>query len=159
MSDDDLYRHLSRGFEALKNICGTPPTCSAAPGWKANETMLFQKELFPFRYNSDCRGTSAFVPVVDGQRLTQPQIPVTLPTYDEIIGQNGITNGTFNDHVLSIVCRDLFDDFLSQAAQRGIEVVPCGSLVDTGMELPSDTIVPHVQPGREGWIAFQQSSS
>ncbi len=170
------FRHLDQGFQMLQEICGKAPTCSAAPGWKANEETLLQKELFPFQYNSDCRGDSIFMPQVDERRLTQPQIPVTLPTYDEIIGRDGITNDNFNGHILSlikhgqlnvltihaevegIVCHDLFDDFLSQAAERGIEVVPCGSLIDSGAEQPADRVVPRELPGREGWIAFQNST-
>ena len=175
MDDDALYDHLNRGFQLLKDICGQDPTCSAAPGWKANEAMLLQKERFPFHYNSDCRGHSIFMPEVGGKCLTQPQIPVTLPTYDEIIGQDGITNDNFNEHILSlirpdrlnvltihaevegIVCRDLFDDFLAKAAACGIETVPCAALLDSGADLPSDRIVPRIQPGREGWVALQNS--
>ncbi|MEE9368715.1 MAG: hypothetical protein V3V05_07600 [Pontiella sp.] len=135
--------------------------------------MLLQKEHFPFQYNSDCRGDSIFMPVVDGKVLSKPQIPVTLPTYDEIIGSGGVSNETFNDHVLSlvkpdqlnvltihaevegIVCRDLFDDFLAKAAQRGFEVVPTCALLDTKLGIKEDVIIPRVLPGREGWIAFQ----
>ena len=115
------------------------------------------------------------MPEVGGKSLTQPQIPVTLPTYDEIIGQDGITNENFNEHILSlirpdhlnvltihaevegIVCRDLFDDFLAKAAACGIETVPCAALLDSGTDLPPDRLVPRVQPGREGWVAFQYS--
>ena len=115
------------------------------------------------------------MPVVNGSRLTQPQVPVTLPTYDEIIGQDGITNENFNEHLLSlvqpgqlnvltihaevegIVCRELFEDFLEQAAQRNIEVVPTHALLSDEDSLPDGTIVPRTLPGREGWIAFQEA--
>lgn len=172
-----IYRHLARGVQELTDICGRPPTCSAAPGWKANETVVLQKERFGFRYNSDCRGSSVFVPEVDGKRLTQPQIPVNLPTYDEVIGRDGISNANFNAHLLSlmkpnqfhvltihaevegIVCREMFDDFLQQAAERGIDVVPVGDLLDASKSWAADRIVPRRLPGREGWIAFQESQT
>jgi undecaprenyl phosphate-alpha-L-ara4FN deformylase len=175
MDSDALFRHLQRGVDALTRICGRPPTCSAAPGWKANDAMLLQKERFPFRYNSDCRGSSVFTPEVNGQRLAQPQIPVTLPTYDEIIGSDGITNENYNDHLLAliqpdqlnlltihaevegIVCHKLFDDFLQKAAQRNIHVVPTGDLLPDSELCPVDRIAPRTLPGREGWIAFQNS--
>ena len=117
------------------------------------------------------------MPMVDDRRLTQPQIPVNLPTYDEIIGRDGITNENYNDHILSliqpdrlnvltihaevegIVCRDLFDAFLGQAAARGIETVPCGTFIETAAELPSDSIDARVLPGREGWIAFKHAAA
>jgi len=98
-----------------------------------------------------------------------------LPTYDEVIGQNGITNENYNDHLLSliqpdrlnvltihaevegIVCHDLFNDFLRKAAKRNIEVVPTGCLLDESEPLSTDRIVPRELPGREGWLAFQES--
>ena len=177
MDADAIYRHLERGVKALTEICGKSPTCSAAPGWKANEAMLAQKERFPFRYNSDCRGDSVFMPVVNGKRLTQPQIPVNLPTYDEIIGRDGITSSNYNDHLLSlikpgkmnlltihaevegIVCHKMFDEFLQKAATQNIIVCPTGDLLKDAAELPTDRIMPRVLPGREGWIAFQESNA
>ncbi|MBN2686106.1 MAG: 4-deoxy-4-formamido-L-arabinose-phosphoundecaprenol deformylase [Pontiellaceae bacterium] len=176
MSDEEQFCHLDQGFQLLTEICGQSPTCSAAPGWKANEETLLQKERFAFQYNSDCRGNSIFLPEVNGQQLTQPQIPVTLPTYDEIIGSNGISNANYNEQLLSliqsdrlnvltihaevegIVCRDLFDDFLKEAAARGIETIPCGTLVKAENEPSSDRVVPQTLPGREGWLAFQYST-
>lgn len=174
MNEQDIFQYLEKGVQLLTDICGAAPTCSATPGWKTTDEVLLQKERFPFRYNSDCRGQTIFMPEVNGERLTQPQIPVTLPTYDEIIGSDGITNDTYNDNILSlirpdrlnvltihaevegIVCCDLFDDFLSKAVQRGIEVVPTVILLDKATDLPEDFIVQHMLPGREGWIAFQQ---
>ena len=175
MDSDAIYRHLERGVKALTEICGKSPTCSAAPGWKANEAMLAQKERFPFHYNSDCRGDSVFLPMVNGKRLTQPQIPVNLPTYDEIIGRDGITNVNYNDHILSLIkpgkmnlltihaevegiaCHEMFDDFLEKAAAQNIIVCPTGDLLQDAASPPTDCITPRVLPGREGWIAFQES--
>jgi hypothetical protein len=80
--------------------------------------------------------------VVDGRPLTQPQVPVTLPTYDEAIGRHGINGENFNDHILSLmrpdrlnvltihaeveggICRDLFERFVTTARSRGISFVP-----------------------------------
>ncbi len=177
MTGDEQYAHLEHGFRMLDSVCGKEPTCSAAPGWKANEQTLLQKERFPFRYNSDCRGDSIFRPTVNGKPLAQPQIPVSLPTYDEIIGRDGITNDNFNDHILSlikpdqlnvltihaevegIVCSTLFDEFLTAAARRNIDVIPCGDLMESLPDIPGDTVAPRVLEGREGWIAFQGPSS
>ena len=175
MDSEAIYRHLERGVQSLTRICGRAPTCSAAPGWKANETMLLQKERFAFEFNSDCRGSSVFIPEVDGQRLTQPQVPVNLPTYDEIIGRDGINNANYNEHLLSLIqpdqfnlltihaevegiaCHEMFDEFLQSAAERNIEVVPTGNLLHDSALYPADRIAPRRLPGREGWIAFQES--
>ena len=175
MDSEAIYRHLERGVQSLTRICGRAPTCSAAPGWKANETMLLQKERFAFEFNSDCRGSSVFIPEVDGQRLTQPQVPVNLPTYDEIIGRDGINSANYNEHLLSLIqpdqfnlltihaevegiaCHEMFDEFLQSAAERNIEVVPTGNLLHDSALYPADRIAPRRLPGREGWIAFQES--
>ena len=72
-------------------------------GFKISYTFLIEKSRFPFSYNSDCRGKSIFYPMVNGQPLSQPQIPVTLPTYDEVIGENGISDYNYNEYILSLI--------------------------------------------------------
>lgn len=177
MDSEAIFRHLEQGVQALTRICGKPPTCSASPGWKTNERVLTQKERFPFVYNSDCRGNSVFTPVVDGKKLSQPQIPVNLPTYDEVIGRNGVTNANYNDYILSLIapgkmnlltihaeaegiaCHEMFNDFLRKAAAQGVKVVPTGELLTDVSDYLSDKVVPRTLEGREGWIAFQESVS
>jgi len=77
------------------------PACSAAPAWRCNNLVLREKARFPFAYNSDCRGTTVFRPLVGAEVLAQPQIPVTLPTYDEVVGQGGVTAANYNDWLLT----------------------------------------------------------
>jgi undecaprenyl phosphate-alpha-L-ara4FN deformylase len=183
MNDAAIARALRRGFETLGGILGRPPTCSAAPGWKCTERVLLAKEELPFLYNSDCRGQSIFRPVVEGRALTQPQVPVTLPTYDEAIGKNGITNDNYNEYILSlmnpgethvltihaevegIICHEMFGRFLEAAKSRGISFVPLERLIDGGrplekcnvaaLPLPQARLVCEALPGREGWVACQ----
>ena len=173
MDDFQIYLEILNGYDLLGNIIGRPPQCSAAPGWICNDTVLKQKEAFSFIYNSDCRGTSIFRPVVDGTPLSCPQVPVTLPTYDEVIGRNGITNGAYNAYLLSlirpgklniltihaevegIVCRDLFVDFLKQCRDRGVSVLPLGRLLKKRGKIPEAAIHLAKIDGREGRLAIQ----
>jgi undecaprenyl phosphate-alpha-L-ara4FN deformylase len=93
---------LRRGYDRLGDITGKPPVCSAVPAWRCTPTVLEEKlSGFLSAYNSDCRGSCIFYPVVDGRPLNQPQIPVTLPTYDEVIGRNGINDENYNDYLLA----------------------------------------------------------
>ena len=119
------------------SLLGHPPTCSAVPGWKCNDLVLEEKARFVFRYNSDCRGDSIFRPVVEGRELPQPQVPVTLPTYDEVIGRNGVSNDNYNEYLLGllrpgklnvltihaevegIVCLHMFEQFVEKALSLG----------------------------------------
>jgi len=147
MDSGAIRMELARGFEMLSEIIGAPPTCSAVPGWKCTGEVLVEKQKFPFVYNSDCRGYSVFAPVVDGRRLNQPQVPVTLPTYDEAVGRDGITSESFGDYVISqlrpdklnvltihaevegIAAKDEFVKFIKKALALGHEFCPLGSLV------------------------------
>ena len=142
-----LRQEIERGVAAFREAIGREPDCSAAAGWICNERVLEAKAAFGFRYNSDCRGRTLFVPTVAG-RAFAPQIPTTLPTYDEVIGRNGISDVNYNEwlldrirpdqvNVLTIhaevegrVCAPLFDRFLAECRRRDIRPVPLAALLD-----------------------------
>jgi len=172
MDADTIRNILRQGYDRLGDITGAPPVCSAVPAWKCTPAVLEEKSRLPFTYNSDCRGQGLFYPVVEGRPLSQPQVPVTLPTYDEAIGRNGVTATNFNDHILSLIrpdslnvltihaeveggiCHDLFDRFITTARSRDIAFVPLSAL------LPTEPIEPGFMSsgeiaGREGWISCQ----
>ena len=175
LSSEEIYNSIRQGVESLNKIVGRKPICSAVAGWRCNNKTLLKKESFAFQYNSDCRGDSIFRPVLKDTRLT-PQIPVTLPTYDEIIGQNGVNQDNYNQTILSqirpgklnvytihaevegIVCAELFGRMLQMAKQQNIEFVPLGLLLQNINidKLPDGQIVNKAMPGREGWISYQQ---
>jgi len=172
MTESQLEWHVRRGYDKLSEILGVAPVCSAAAGWRCETRALLIKEKFPFRYNSDCRGTSVFRPVVNGQKLA-PQIPVTLPTYDEIIGSNGVIHDNYNDTILNL-CKPgqfnvytihaeaegigqfaMFERMLQMAKERQISFVPLGSLLQRDEAVASGIMVKKETPGREGWVATQ----
>jgi len=173
MTDEQMAHEIKQGVETLTAITGEPPLCSAAAGWKANEQVVRQKQAFGFRYNSDCRGHSIFMPEIDGKHYA-PQIPVTLPTYDEVIGNNAITVENYNDYLLGlfqpgqlnvltvhaevegIICAEMFDRFLSLAKQRDIQFAPLQTLLpdDQSRIMPGKITCAPLR-GREGWVARQ----
>jgi undecaprenyl phosphate-alpha-L-ara4FN deformylase len=173
MTDDDIRLVLSKGFDMLTEIVGTPPTCSAVPGWKCTDRVLLAKARMPFVYNSDCRGYSIFRPLVNGKALSQPQVPVTLPTYDEAVGKNGITKDNYNDFILSqvkpdtlnvltihaeaegIACEALFHNFLKKTRDRGFAFVPLGKLLKDQPGIDLCPVLSDKLAGREGWLSFQ----
>lgn len=175
MSDDKIYTAIKKGVDELTKILGRPPVCSAVPAWKCNDAVLIAKSKFNFKYNSDCRGQSIFSPIVGGRSLSQPQIPVTLPTYDEAVGKNGILDSNYNDHILSllnlsglnvltihaevegIAKLDLFGDFLKKAKAKGVSFVPLGDLLADTASISRASIVAKEIPGREGWLAYQET--
>lgn len=175
MTGELIHQDLLRGVEGIREATGSVPTCSAAPSWRITEEALLEKAKFPFRYNSDSRGTSFFYPVVDGNGLSQPQIPTTLPTYDELYGRAGLTPEQYNPHLISLMkpeclnvlaihaeveglfCFDLFRDFLKQIRIRDGRLVPLGQLLPPADRIPESTIARRCVEGREGWVSVQES--
>ncbi|MFA7159168.1 MAG: 4-deoxy-4-formamido-L-arabinose-phosphoundecaprenol deformylase [Kiritimatiellia bacterium] len=176
MRPETIRRELQRGYETLSEIISAPIVCSAVPGWKCTDDVLAEKKNFPFAYNSDCRGHSVFMPRIAGRRLGQPQVPVTLPTYDEAVGQDGVTSSTFGDHVLGllkpgrlnvltihaeaegIALEGEFRNFVAKALALGHEFAPLGMLVGAPADLPDGVISEGFIPGREGWVSLQNQS-
>lgn len=173
MDRQTIRRDLVKGYDQLMRIAGKPPICSAVPAWKCNNKVLLEKERLHFNYNSDCRGRSIFYPVVDGETLSQPQIPVTLPTYDEVIGHKGVSAENYNDYIFSLMkpedlnvltvhaevegisCAKMFDQFLKKARTKGISIVALGSFLKENIPVDNSSIVPGKISGREGWISIQ----
>jgi undecaprenyl phosphate-alpha-L-ara4FN deformylase len=173
MSGAAIRHSLERGIDALELLLGSPPACSAVPAWRCTDGVLLEKQRFRFQFNSDCRGTSIFRPVVGGVTLDQPQIPVTLPTYDEAIGRDGVAENNYNEFVISrldpsglnvlavhaevegIACLSLFDRFLKSAKSRGWSFSPLGALLGEGVAIPSGAMERAEIPGREGWVSVQ----
>ncbi len=170
-----VARELEDGYRTLSRIVGFEPATSAVPGWRCTDTVLKAKAKYNFSYNSDCRGVCPFYPVVDGVRLAQLQIPVTLPTYDEALGRDGVTDENYNDRMFALLseerpniltihaeaeggkCAAMFDRFLQRCTQEGWEVVPLRSIAaEFGPTAPEGKVVPKPFPGREGWLACQE---
>ncbi|MFN2351843.1 MAG: polysaccharide deacetylase family protein [Kiritimatiellia bacterium] len=171
MSVDDFREHLRKGHLLLSDILGRAPTASAAPGWRCTDAALLAKDEFGYAYNSDCRGRSVFLPRVGNRVLRTPQVPVDLPTYDEVIGCNGVMAENYNQRLLAglreggmnvltihaevegIAAAPLFAQFAEMIAERGWRCVPLGALVNPAV--PEDGISRGQVAGRDGWVAVQ----
>ncbi|NCC26042.1 MAG: 4-deoxy-4-formamido-L-arabinose-phosphoundecaprenol deformylase [Deltaproteobacteria bacterium] len=175
---DQIRADILRGLTVLSEILDTVPVSTASPGWRTTEAVLKAKDDLPLSFHSDCRGTDIFYPIIDDKTLKIPQVPVTLPTYDEVVGRNDIGPDQFNDHILNLLrpgqlnvltihaeaeglsCRPLFHDFLDRAMARGWALSPLGDLAAeaerNGAIVRAAMVQGHLH-GREGWLAFQQT--
>ena len=181
-SEERQRQEQERGLRELQQIVGKVVCCSAVAGWRADGTTVAAKEPLGLRYHSDCRGSGPFRPLLaDGQPGT-PQIPVTLPTFDEVVGPT-LAASAFNDYLLAQLTTALADplalpvytihaevegmsqaaafrQLLVQARQLGIHFCPlCELLPDDLTTLPTGQLVRAPFSGREGWLGVQQSNT
>ena len=74
-----------------------------AAGWRMNRHALRLTQRLGFTYASDCRGSHPFIPVIDGEIVSCPQLPTTLPTLDEILSlEPGFSPNQAADRILQL---------------------------------------------------------
>lgn len=172
-SDKQLIEQIRQGVDTLSDILGAKVDCSAAAGWRADERVIEAKQAFGFRYNSDCRGQRLFRPLLADGTPGTPQIPVDLPTFDEVVGPIVAArdfNGFILDHfrpqqlnvytihaeVEGILMAEDFRQLLADARQRDIDFKPLGDLLPEFFNtLPVGRVQRGALDGREGWLGVQ----
>lgn len=174
-SQERLVSETARGLSELERIIGRPVTCSAVAGWRADRRVVRAKEPFHFLYNSDCRGTAPFLPQAGHDAFGTVQIPVTLPTWDEVTGRVVDREG-FNRYLVDCIHQDKgtpvytihaevegiafsrqFEELLVMAAEEGIRFCPLSQLLPADVSvLPTGRVVRGNVAGREGWIGCEQ---
>lgn len=181
LDDDATATQQTRlGYDRLTEILGPPPLCSAAPGWRASGKVIKAKSAFPFAYNSDCRGTDCFIPDCGDGVDYAPQVPVTLPTYDEMLGVAGVDDGNYNERLLerfrpeelNVLCihaevegvakREMFEEFLNLAKKRDVSFDRLDVILReriTQKALRKEPVRVGPLPGREGDLCIQGHAS
>ncbi len=178
LSDVQLDEQLMRATDALAQIIGRRPTTAAAPGWRSTERSLALPSSREFAFRSDSRGCAVpFLPLVHGSPLSQPQIPVDLPTYDEGVGRGAHADAAWNvsllelisdgrPHVLTVHAEseggaksELFSQFLDRALAEGHEFEPLGEWLPRQPSPAPRAIVKGTVAGREGWVCVHKGAA
>ncbi len=174
---DWAANELEKAYESYVSIFGTKPRTFAAPAWLCDNESLIYEENFGLVYASDCRGTDPFFPVIDVRILKTPQVPATLPTLDEALGNSHESAESFYDFILKEIkpgewpvltihaeieggpYAGAFEAFLAKARERGVAVVPLKELLAlrlaTGKPLPRCTLSYAAVDGRHGVVSMQ----
>jgi undecaprenyl phosphate-alpha-L-ara4FN deformylase len=173
LSEPAVAREIDTAIETFADIVGGFPAGFAAPGWQCGETTLAVLDRHPFVYQSSTRGEAPYRPRIGGTEARLPEIPTTLPTVDELLGQ-GITGGQLDEvYERSLGARSLtvltvhaeveggpyaefFDRLLASLSGR----VRVRRLIDVARELdvgalPLCEVVQGMRPGRAGTVSCQ----
>ena len=95
-------RQMQSAFDRYVDIFGEAPPTHGAAGWQMNDEAFRQIDDWGMAYASDGRGTAPYIPTVDGVALRHVQMPTTLPTLDELIGVDGLTEDNVHEAVLRL---------------------------------------------------------
>ena len=100
-------RELRLACDAFERVFGEVPKVHGAAGWQINPNVPALEQRLGLDYASDTRGTCPYYPIFNGVRSRCPQLPTTLPTLDELIGCDEITEETVLEHVFAASRRPL----------------------------------------------------
>ncbi|NCC39504.1 MAG: 4-deoxy-4-formamido-L-arabinose-phosphoundecaprenol deformylase [Gammaproteobacteria bacterium] len=178
---DWTRREMTRAWQAFEAVFGVAPRVHGAAGWQINPHALRLETELGLDYASDTRGRWPFYPLLEhGRRSTCPQLPTTLPTLDELIGREGLTEQNVAERVLaeSRVARPHGHVYTLHAELEGMRLLPVmetlierwraegramGALRDRYesldlARLPTHRIESQSVPGRSGLLAVQGAS-
>ena len=171
---------FERGMHAFKRVFGFFPTSHAAAGWQINAYALELEREFGLAYASDTRGRTPFWPLLDNGRSTCPQLPTTLPTFDELLGRDGIDESNLADavfrlsetserdgeplHVFTLhaelegmLLLPAFESLLRKWQAAGAHITRMAGIRDLSLKRPwpDQAVVMGEVPGRSGLLAMQ----
>jgi peptidoglycan/xylan/chitin deacetylase (PgdA/CDA1 family) len=117
---------MELAVDCFCGVFGMTPKTHGAAGWQMNEHVPALEAEFGFDYASDTRGTGPFQPAVGRAPARCPQLPTTLPTFDELIGVAGCTEGNVAARVLERSSAPARDGhvFTLHAELEGMKLLP-----------------------------------
>jgi peptidoglycan/xylan/chitin deacetylase (PgdA/CDA1 family) len=176
---------FERGMQAFKNVFGFYPKSHAAAGWQINAHALELEREYGLQYASDTRGRRPFWPLLVQGRSSCPQLPTTLPTFDELLGREGIDDSNIAEavfrlsdhrgatgpnplHVFTLhaelegmLLRGSFESLLTKWQAAGAQITRMAKIHELGLlqPMPEQPVVMGEVPGRSGLLAIQPAGA
>ncbi len=177
---------FERGVQAFERVFGFLPQSHAAAGWQINAHGLELEQEYGLRYASDTRGGPAFLPMLAQGTSSCPQLPTTLPTFDEILGVDGVDESTIADAVFRLsaaggggadednlqvftlhaelegmLLLDAFESLLVKWRESGALITRMAKIHELAVRrpLPARSVVMGEVAGRSGRLAVQAPSA
>ena len=135
---------MRRACERYTDIMREPPRTHGAAGWQMNVHAMRLTQRLGFDYCSDGRGTHPHLPVWNAELVRCPQFPTTLPTLDEMIGIDGVTEDNVAAHLLERTRDSTIGDqvFTLHAELEGMRLAPAFEQLLVGWKAQGWTLVP-----------------
>jgi undecaprenyl phosphate-alpha-L-ara4FN deformylase len=108
-------------------VFGAAPKTHGAAGWQMNATAFQQIDDWGMAYASDGRSDNGAGPyrlAIAGKTLNHVQMPTTLPTLDELIGQNGVGEENVARSLLALTERNVDQVYTLHAELEGGLLAP-----------------------------------
>ena len=115
---------MARACARFREVFAEEAHVHGAAGWQMNAHAYRRTQSLGFRYASDTRGTHPFLPVIRGELVACPQFPTTLPTMDELIGLDGVTEANVADALLDRTREPADHVFTLHAELEGMKLAP-----------------------------------
>jgi len=169
---EEVAIELGKASALFEKILGRRSKTTAAPGWTVSPDSLEAQDAMGLNYCSDGRGTHPFYPVMDGRRFRTLQLPTTLPTADEVLGENGVTPDNIHQfyldslhdglNVLTIhaelegnAIRQSFIRLLERFKSDGVSCITLGEAAKGVTSAPACELFMGEIAGRAGKVAIQ----
>jgi undecaprenyl phosphate-alpha-L-ara4FN deformylase len=170
-------RQMLLACERFTEIFKEDPRAHGAAGWQMNLHALRMSQALGFDYCSDGRGTHPHLPVWNAELVRCPQFPTTLPTLDELIGTDGVTEANVADKLLAMTAAPplhghvytlhaelegmllapIFEQLLTGWQAQGYAMTSLRRLYETvqALALPRHEVGTGTVPGRSGTLLMQ----
>jgi undecaprenyl phosphate-alpha-L-ara4FN deformylase len=173
---------FERGLQAFERVFGFLPQSHAAAGWQINAHGLALEREYGLAYASDTRGGPPFFPLLGEAVSDVVQLPTTLPTFDEILGLDGVDESNVADAVFRLSAANVsdpvqvftlhaelegmlllpaFEQLLLKWRESGAEIVRMARIRELALQrpLPARAVVMGEIKGRSGRLAVQAESA
>lgn len=131
-------RQMHLAFGRFYEVFGEMPRVHGAAGWRMNRHAYRLEQRMALAYASDTRGHSPFIPVYNGEIIACPQLPTTLPTFEELIGHDGVTA----------------DNVVERMVELSSDPLPTGHVYTLHAELEGMNLLPQFELQLETWQAM-----
>ena len=173
---------FERGMNAFERVFGQYPKSHAAAGWQINAHALELEREYGLSFASDTRGRTPFWPMLPQGPSSCPQLPTSLPTFDELLGRDGVDESNIADTVFRI-CEPgagvtpanplhvftlhaelegmrllpAFESLLKRWQAAGAKISRMAAIHELGLQspVPNQAVMMGEVPGRSGLLAMQ----